>query len=71
MQNKTKTSIPANNKNISNERIGLKYCDKININQDNLSNIRIIKKNLVYVIGITKEMANKNVKYYYKLVIRF
>ena len=71
MQNKAKTTIPTNNKNLPKERIGLKYCDKLNISQDNLSNIRIIKKNLVYVIGITKEMANKNVKYYYKLVIRF
>ena len=67
MQTKSKTSI--SNKNTPNERIGLKYCDKISINSENLSNIRIIKKNLVYVIGITKEMANKNVLFSLNILI--
>lgn len=62
MQNKKNINNLASTKTYSNERAGLKYCDKKNLSKENLSNIRIIKKNLVYVIGLTKDMANKNVK---------
>jgi len=61
MKQRTTKNQNNNNINTPSEKAGLKYCDKKNITKDNLSNIRIIKKNLVYVIGLTKEMANKNV----------
>ena len=57
----TKQKSASNNNNTIIDKSSLKYFDKKNLTKDSLANIRIIKKNLVYVIGITKEMANKNV----------
>lgn len=57
----TKQKTTSNNSNSIIDKASLRYCDKKNLTKESLSNIRIIKKNLVYVIGITKEMANKNV----------
>jgi len=61
MQTGAKAKL-VNSKNSAYERIiVLKSGEKLSVNQENMGNIRIIKKNLVYVIGISKEMANKNV----------
>lgn len=62
MQNKQKSSNLTTSKTYASDRVALKYGDKKNLSKENLSNIRIIKKNLVYVIGLTKDMANKNVR---------
>jgi hypothetical protein len=59
----------SNNNATIKDRFNMKYIDKKNIPKENMSNIRIIKKNLVYVIGLTKDIANKNVLY--KLINRF
>lgn len=70
MFTKQRNNNQNSNPNLISEKGGLKYCDKKNISKENLSNIRIIKKNLVYVIGLTKEMANKSVIKKFKLGVK-
>ncbi len=62
MNTKQKLHNPNQNRNLPSDRPEVKLLKNKKFQSlNNLNNIRIIKKNLVYVIGITKEMASKNV----------
>jgi hypothetical protein len=46
----------------STKSVGSKNTSTFNKNSADLKNVRIIQKNLVYVIGLSSTLANKEVK---------